>query len=152
MSELTRRFQEESNRIEGITRPVHDSEVEAPTLFLGLGALDNAAVERLVDVFEPGAHLRVRRGSNVRVGGHVPPRGGPGMVIHLENLLFSVNHQLDTPWRLHCRYEGLHPFTDGSGRSGRAIWAWQMLFENRRPGISLGFLHAFYYQTLENFQ
>ena len=38
-----------------------------------------------------------------------------------------------------------HPFTDGNGRSGRALWLWQM--NNHAP---FGFLHTFYYQTLEN--
>jgi Fic family protein len=36
---------------------------------------------------------------------------------------------------------------DGNGRSGRAIWLWQML--RQEGGAPLGFLHHFYYQTLE---
>ena len=47
-----------------------------------------------------------------------------------------------------CRYETLHPFMDGNGRSGRILWAWQMIEHNIAPGLSLGFLHAYYYQTL----
>ena len=50
------------------------------------------------------------------------------------------------PWVFHVQYERLHPFTDGNGRSGRALWAWQMM--RRREGLALGFLHRFYYQTL----
>ena len=53
-----------------------------------------------------------------------------------------------TPFGIHLRYETLHPFMDGNGRSGRILWAWQMLHHDIAPGIRLGFLHAFYYQTL----
>lgn len=45
--------------------------------------------------------------------------------------------------------------TDGNGRSGRALWAWMMLCRGGSYGrakvIELGFLHTFYYQTLEHF-
>ena len=54
-----------------------------------------------------------------------------------------------TPYDIHRRYETLHPFMDGNGRSGRILWAWQMIHHDIRPGLSLGFLHAFYYQTLD---
>jgi len=37
---------------------------------------------------------------------------------------------------------------DGNGRTGRAIWAWQMQRLGRDP-FALPFLHRFYYQTLE---
>lgn len=40
---------------------------------------------------------------------------------------------------------------DGNGRSGRAIWAWMRLKENRDP-FQLGFLHSFYYESLENYR
>ena len=48
-----------------------------------------------------------------------------------------------------CAYEMLHPFMDGNGRSGRALWAWMMLRLGQDP-FALLFLHRFYYQTLEN--
>lgn len=37
---------------------------------------------------------------------------------------------------------------DGNDRSGRILWAWQMIEHNISPGLSLGFLHALYYRTL----
>jgi hypothetical protein len=50
------------------------------------------------------------------------------------------------PLEAHVRYETLHPFTDGNGRTGRALWYWMMVGSSR---ADLGFLHAFYYQTLK---
>lgn len=48
-----------------------------------------------------------------------------------------------SPFEAHKRYEEIHPFVDLNGRTGRAIWLWQM----GGPG-SLGFLHSWYYQSL----
>lgn len=42
----------------------------------------------------------------------------------------------------------LHPFMDGNGRTGRAVWAWAMQRDGQDP-FALSFLHRFYYQTLE---
>ena len=91
--------------------------------------------------------LRDREGLDVRVGKHFPPRGGPSVRAALIVLLNAVNEANSaSPWDMHVRYEQLHPFTDGNGRSGRAIWYWMMW---DWPSVQLGFLHAFYYQTLE---
>ena len=64
-------------------------------------------------------------------------------------LLDDVNCERIDAWNAHVRYESIHPFTDGNGRSGRVIYRWQV----RSPLMAdLGFLHAFYYQTLRNCQ
>ena len=52
------------------------------------------------------------------------------------------------PAEYHQRYETLHPFMDGNGRSGRALWAWQRLQRGESP-FALGFLWAYYYETLQ---
>jgi Fic family protein len=59
-----------------------------------------------------------------------------------------VNVSTD-PWKCHVRFETLHPFLDGIGRTGRAIWVWQMQRIGRDP-FALPFLHRAYYQSLEN--
>ncbi len=67
----------------------------------------------------------------------------------LESVL--VGAQILPPYISHVAYENLHPFTDGNGRSGRALWLWQMMHGTMRQvnmARDLGFLHTFYYQTL----
>ena len=140
-------FLRESLMIEGIRRPPTAREIEATELFLQLHIVTVDSVERLVDLYEPGARLRTKPTMNVRVGDYIAPPGGPEIALHLESLLTRVNHEGD-PWDNHVDYEMLHPFTDGNGRSGRALWAWQMI--RRQDGLPLGFLHQWYYDTLRH--
>jgi hypothetical protein len=87
-------------------------------------------------------------GMNVRVGAHIPPAGGPHIAIMLKSILAEVNTGTMSPYRAHLAYETLHPFMDGNGRSGRAVWLWQMQRDTPYSSLALGFLHRFYYQTL----
>ena len=148
-----RAFVVDSNKIEGIQREPTDEEIEAHSKFL---ALDRPTVDdmvALVGVLQPDAKLRNATSVHgVRVGGYVAPPSGPEIQANLETILERAVRG-DSPWEVHCQHETLHPFTDGNGRSGRALWAWQM---NKRVGtrlwfMDLGFLHSFYYQTLNNF-
>jgi len=142
-------FVRESNKIEGIFRDPTTEEILAFENFLELPIVHVHSLQELVHVFQPGAVLRNQRGRDVYVGNHRPPPGGPSIVRELHEILAEVYADDATPYSLHKRYEDLHPFTDGNGRTGRALWAWQMVNYSIPPGLSLGFLHAFYYQTLE---
>ena len=142
-------FVRESNRIEGILRDPTADELTATSQFLELDLIGVSHVEELVSVYQPRAVLRERPGLDVVVGNHRPPPGEPGIRIHLDLLLARIHGANSHPYEHHLAYEELHPFTDGNGRSGRALWAWQMLYWGIQPGLQLGFLHAFYYQTLE---
>ena len=140
-------FVRESNKIEGILRDPTEAEISATAAFLRLDDLGVDDVANIVRVYQPDARLRDRPMMNVRVGSHYAPQGGPEIVGALEDILFGTDI-LHDPYHAHIQYELLHPFTDGNGRSGRALWARQMLRFNISPGLKLGFLHAFYYQTL----
>src|SRR6267154_4817348 len=90
---------------------------------------------------------------NVRVGNYVAPMGGRNIKIEMMHIVDKLNKAKlgihDNPWKIHVEFEHLHPFMDGNGRTGRAIWAWHMLKLGMYP-FALPFLQRFYYQTLEN--
>lgn len=150
-------FMLESNKIEGIDCTTGD-EVIAFEHFLGLNELYIGDVLNLLNRVAPGHLLRTGIGQEVWIGNHKAPAGGPNIMIALHEIMNTVvlwNQGLASasPFTVHRDFEKLHPFTDGNGRVGRAIWAWQMLHaplgtRELRVGLALGFLHEFYYQTL----
>lgn len=139
-------FLSESLRIEGIERAPSPAEIEATWRFLKLDRLTLAPVRRLQAVYAPGMPLRDQPGMNVWVGSYAAPPGGPEIGKRLTAVLKAANKDAD-PWQTHVTFEKLHPFLDGNGRAGRAIWAWQMRRQGRDP-FALPFLHWWYYQTL----
>jgi Fic family protein len=145
----------ESLRIEGIHRPPTKAEVAEHERFLSLPAVTIDDLEKFVSTYQPGHVLRDQVGCNVRIGGYYPPPVGPEIRPSLQALLDRINqhHVLRDPFMLHAEYEMLHPFTDGNGRSGRILWYWMMnQYSGGRGMASLGFLHAWYYQTLRHLQ
>lgn len=142
-----RNFMQESNRIEGIYREPFVEEMAATEKFCALERITISDLVDLVKVYQPNAVPRFSQGLNVRVGKYVPPSGGPHIQSRLQELLDMISDRYLSPYDGHIGYEKLHPFTDGNGRSGRAVWLWAMGGIHYAP---LGFLHHFYYQTLQN--
>lgn len=136
-------FIRESNRIEGIVREPTAAEIRAHANFLSQAPSVESLVQ-LVVLIQPDAVLRSRPGLNVVVGRYFPPSGG----IHILEELQRILSDLREPFITHQRYEALHPFTDGNGRSGRALWLWMM---GGIAGAPLGFLHHWYYQSLQHY-
>ena len=140
-------FQHESNRIEGIAG-VSVGQLEALQTLLTAKQMNIALLSAYVTVVQPNAQLRATPNiPGVRVGNYIAPPSGPKLIRELEQLLSKVDRRVISAYQAHCEYETLHPFTDGNGRSGRALWLWML--NGKAP---LGFLHQFYYDSLAAFQ
>jgi len=158
---MTRNFEtldfiRESNRIEGIYHEPTTDEIAAYVHLSGCDKLTVSDIETFVTLTTKqggpyGAVLRRKPGMNVMIGGFLPPPGGPRIEVQLGMLLGDINMHhyghMSLLFEDHIRYEQLHPFSDGNGRSGRAIWWWQ-----NGCDAPIGFLHQFYYSTLRDKQ
>lgn len=146
------KFIQESNQIEGIFGTPSEQDVRVAKAFLEKKFLTVDDLCELVAHFQPGASIRSKAGMNVRVGNHLPPVGGMSIVYGLDNLLGILNSDPKsiTPYQMHRAYENLHPFTDGNGRSGRLLYAYHCLKIGRDRFLRLGFLHNWYYESLDH--
>ncbi len=143
-TQIALKFIEESNRIEGIHRAPTKDEVKEFGRFMELTEITMNELIQFVSVYQPDAVLRSKIGLDVRIGRYYPPRGGLHIAENLQEILQKANDNRNS-YVIHDEYEELHPFTDCNGRSGRMLWAWQMGWD----GLGLGFLHRWYYQSLD---
>lgn len=151
--EKLRAFVRQSNAIERIEDDQDEVHLKALRCLLGVKQPSADDVVNFVKAIEPTAKLRDRRGRNVFIrlqgGGEFrPPAGGRTVVVRFEELVEGVAVGEMEPPEAHAAFEALHPFTDGNGRVGRALWVWHMRNEGLDP-FSLPFLHRWYYQSLE---
>lgn len=144
-------FAHESNKIEGINSKEQDVKHSiALSFFLEIKHLKINDITNFVKKVQNGAKLRTGN-TIVYVGQHTSPHPDE-MISRFDDLLWKINNDKIDPFTAHCMYEYLHPYTDGNGRSGRAIWLWMMNksfnYKYCESSGQLKFLHRFYYQTL----
>ena len=118
-----RDFVRESNRIENIKDTI-GADIAAHQRLLALTTVRVPDLEMFIRTITRDHVLRDKVGLDVQVGSHIPPSGGPDIPVQLADLLSTLGSR--SPLENHLLYEALHPFTDGNGRSGRALWLWQM--------------------------
>ena len=139
----------ESNGIEDIFRDPSPAEMEA---FYEIMNAKIVTVSGLTDFVIActgiGAPLRDRIGLDVQVGDCIAPPGGIEIAENLEDLLDETDEI--SAYELYLRYENLHPFVDGNGRSGRALYH-RRLGPNGRS-MRIGFLRDFHYRVLASQQ
>src|ERR1017187_3976519 len=81
----------------------------------------------VMDQGEAGRYRTMR----VRVGGHVPPPPADVSGLMFELLAWGNEDALGvspilSSAILHYRFEAIHPFADGNGRTGRALALWEL--------------------------
>lgn len=139
-------FIEESNRIEGENTKQY--QLNACSAFLSV-PITAESVKLLHKELSQGRHIKQGewRDCQVYVGSFKPMAPE-----HLELAMmgFFSNLHLWDSWEAHNRFEKIHPFEDLNGRVGRMIWLHKALEEGYNG--SIGFLHKYYYQTLQRYE
>lgn len=130
-----------SNLVEGIDDPAEDR--RSLRAWNWLQKLD---VVSLADLFELHRRITLKqlrvsergqfRRIQVYVGNHVPPAPVIAQIQAIEWLTDVIQHwrTLD-PKEMHVRFETIHPFVDGNGRTGRMLMWWHEVKLGRKPTL-----------------
>lgn len=138
---VDKNFIRESNLIEGIDNPVEDERSWAAWEWLK--DQDQISIPVLLELHkritaaqlhhsESGAFRKVP----VSVGGYMPPGPFVAQQMAYEWLMDLIFHRatLD-PKEMHIRFEKIHPFVDGNGRTGRMLMWWHEVKNGQEPTL-----------------
>jgi Fic family protein len=91
----------------------------------------------------------------VRVGSYFPPK--PAAVPHLTGELLEWWNTLSSKWSpiissaiIHHRFETIHPFGDGNGRTGRALALWE-LYRRGFDSYHIFSIDEFYWENRQGY-
>ena len=142
------KFITESNAIEGEVTLPERTPLDAIKKFLNSDITEQSILELHNAISEGRDILRgCYRKCQVRVGNYYPPPA-----IEVGNRMRDYFRKLEyfNSYRAHNEFELIHPFEDMNGRMGRYIWLNIALREGYC--FQLGFLHKYYYQTLDKLE
>lgn len=131
----------QSNLIEGVDNPHEDRQSMIAWEFLMLEPCITYDV--LMDLHDlimkyqlPKKNRGVYRTVSVQVGGRICPE--PFLAQQMcHNLLYAMQYHLRTlsPIDTHVRFELIHPFIDGNGRTGRMLLWWHEIMNGEQPTL-----------------
>lgn len=131
-----------SNLIEDIDDPEADAQsIEAWAYLIQQKSLSHEVickVQEMITHYQAGllptecGHYRDVNKVNVYVGNHLAPTWG--LIKHMmDNWLLEYKNM--TPKDAHVRFEYIHPFLDGNGRTGRMLMWWHERMIGKEPTL-----------------
>jgi len=119
----------ESNLIEGIDDPKEDKQSMVAWKWLKrqkkIGHYEILKVQKMITINQTNlfsnerGYYRDLAKVNVTVGGHVPPNYNLVPCL-MDNWVLDFQDSVE-PMEMHIRFEKIHPFVDGNGRTGRML-------------------------------
>ena len=135
---VTKEFIRHSNLIEGVDNEAEDKQCWEAWLWLKdqkiISQIVMLELHRKIMINQMGNIAGHFRNVQVYVGNHVPPNGEI-MRGQLYGWGLDLLERYDkfTPREMHVRFEKIHPFLDGNGRTGRMLMWWHELKVGQDP-------------------
>lgn len=149
---ITHNHIRQSNLIEGIDDPAEDKQSTKAWRYLEkqdhlsqpvLLELHRLITKNQLPEGESGAYRKV----NVTVGGRLCPEPFLATQLIYNWLYDMLEYDLYlNPKEMHIRFERIHPFVDGNGRTGRMLMWWHELKRGDQPTLILDSNKLSYYR------